>query len=140
MVYRFYCMALFHSQTRRHMINIYTNMHGISKKVMENNVVSDKLKVSHRLTSGGTFVAYIVHPMCSDSVFISKLQSLNAFNEVACLTDVGLKGLNQYMLSTVLTCTCLRKKRTQLLKSKVYDFQDTIPSFKYTEILEKITQ
>ena len=65
-VYRFYCMALFHSQTRRHMINIYTNMHGISKKVMENNVVSDKLKVSLRLTSGGKFVAYIVHPMCSD--------------------------------------------------------------------------
>ena len=27
--------------------------------------VSDKLKVSHSLTSGGTFVVYIVHPMCS---------------------------------------------------------------------------
>ena len=40
---------------------------------------SDKLKVSHSLTSGGTlFVVYIVHPMCSDgytknSVFISKI-------------------------------------------------------------------
>ena len=33
---------------------------------MDNNVVSDKLKVSHSLTSGGTFVVYIVHPMCSD--------------------------------------------------------------------------
>ena len=29
-------------------------MHGIAKK-MDNNVVSDKLKVSHSLTSGGTF-------------------------------------------------------------------------------------
>ena len=43
---------------------IYTSMHGIAKK--DNNVVSDKLKVSHSLTSGGTFVVYIVHPMCSD--------------------------------------------------------------------------
>ena len=33
---------------------------------MNYNVVSDKLKVSHSLTSGGTFVVYIVHPMCSD--------------------------------------------------------------------------
>ena len=43
---------------------IYTSMHGIAKK--DNNVVSDKLKVSHSLTSGGTYVVYIVHPMCSD--------------------------------------------------------------------------
>ena len=33
---------------------------------MDNNVVSDKLKVSHSLTSGGTFVVYTVHTMCSD--------------------------------------------------------------------------
>ena len=39
---------------------IYTSMHGIA------NGVSDKLKVSHSVTSGGTFVVYIVHPMCSD--------------------------------------------------------------------------
>ena len=32
----------------------------------DNNAVSGKLKVSHSLTSGGTFVVYIVHPMCSD--------------------------------------------------------------------------
>ena len=44
---------------------IYTSMHGIAKK-KDNNVVSDKLKVSHILTSGDTFVVYIVHPMCSD--------------------------------------------------------------------------
>ena len=43
---------------------IYTSMHGIAKK--DNNVVSDKLKVSHSLTSGVTFVVYTVHPMCSD--------------------------------------------------------------------------
>ena len=43
---------------------IYTSMHGIAKK--DNNVVSDKLKASHSLTSGDTFVVYIVHPMCSD--------------------------------------------------------------------------
>ena len=43
---------------------IYTSMHGIAK--MDNNVVSYKLKVSHSLTSGGTYVVYIVHPMCSD--------------------------------------------------------------------------
>ena len=35
---------------------------------MENNVVSDKLKVSNSLTLGGTFVVYIVH-----SVFVSKI-------------------------------------------------------------------
>ena len=35
-------------------------------KIMDNNVVSDKLKVSHSLTSGGIFVVYIAHPMCSD--------------------------------------------------------------------------
>ena len=45
---------------------IYTRMHGIAKKIMDNNVVSDKLKVSHSLMSGDTFVVYIVHPMCSD--------------------------------------------------------------------------
>ena len=55
---------------------IYTIMHGTAKK--DNNAVSDKLKVSHSLTSGGTFVVYIVHPMCSDgyikkSVLISKI-------------------------------------------------------------------
>ena len=44
---------------------IYTSMHGIAKK-KDNNAVSDKLKVSHSLTSGGTFVVYIIHPMCSD--------------------------------------------------------------------------
>ena len=49
---------------------IYTSMHGIAK--MDNNVVSDKLKVSHSLTSGDTFVVYIVHPMCSDG-FIKKV-------------------------------------------------------------------
>ena len=43
---------------------IYTSMHGIAKK--DNTVVSDKLKVSHSLISGGTFVVHIVHPMCSD--------------------------------------------------------------------------
>ena len=32
----------------------------------DNNVVSDKLKVSNSLTSSDTFVVYIVHPMCSD--------------------------------------------------------------------------
>ena len=57
---------------------IYTSMHSIAKNIMDNNVVSDKLKVSHSLTSGGTFVVYIVHLMCSDgyiknSVFISKI-------------------------------------------------------------------
>ena len=46
---------------------IYTSLHGIAKnKIMDNNVVSDKLKVSHTLTSDGTFVVYIAHPMCSD--------------------------------------------------------------------------
>ena len=43
---------------------IYTSMHDIAK--MDSNVVSEKLKVSHSLTSGDTFVVYIVHPMCSD--------------------------------------------------------------------------
>ena len=57
---------------------IYTSMHGIAKKIMDNNVVPDKLKASHSLTSGGTFVLLIVHPMCSDgyiknNVFISKI-------------------------------------------------------------------
>ena len=56
-------------------MNIYTSMHSIAKK--DNNAISDKLKVSHSLTSGGTFVVYIVHPMCSDgyikSVFIGKI-------------------------------------------------------------------
>ena len=33
---------------------------------MDNNVVSDKLKVSHSLTSGGKFFVYIVHQMCYD--------------------------------------------------------------------------
>ena len=55
---------------------IYTSMHVIAK-IMDNNVVSDKLKVSHNLTSGGTPVVYIVHPMFSDgyikSVIISKI-------------------------------------------------------------------
>ena len=32
---------------------MYTSMHGIAK-IMDNNVVSDKLKVQHSLTSGGT--------------------------------------------------------------------------------------
>ena len=42
-------------------------MHGIAKnKIVDNNVVSNKIKLSHSLTSGGTFVVYIVHPMCSD--------------------------------------------------------------------------
>ena len=40
---------------------------------MDMNVVSDKLKVSHSLTSGGTFVVYIVHPIYKKSVFISKI-------------------------------------------------------------------
>ena len=44
---------------------IYTSMHGIAK-IMDNNVVSDKSKVSHSLKSGGTFVVFIAHPMCSD--------------------------------------------------------------------------
>ena len=43
---------------------INTSMHGIAKK--DNNVVSDKLNVSHSLASGCTFVFYIVHRMCSD--------------------------------------------------------------------------
>ena len=54
-------------------IYIYTSMHGIAKK--DNNVVSDKLKVSHNLTSGGTFVVYIVHPMCSDEYMYIKIVS-----------------------------------------------------------------
>ena len=37
-------------------------MHDIAKRIMDNNVVLDKLKVSHSLFSGGTFVVYIVHP------------------------------------------------------------------------------
>ena len=45
---------------------IYSRMHGIAKEITDNNVVSDNLKVSHSLTSGDTFVVYIVHPMCSD--------------------------------------------------------------------------
>ena len=45
---------------------IYTSMHSVAKSIMDNNVVSDKLKVSHSLTSGSTFVVLIVHPMCSD--------------------------------------------------------------------------
>ena len=45
--------------------------------MMDNNVVSDKLKVSHSLTSGGTFVVYIVHPMCSDGYTQVKLQCLH---------------------------------------------------------------
>ena len=46
---------------------IYTSMHDIAKQIiMDNNLVSDKLKVSHSLTSGGTFAVYIVHPKCSD--------------------------------------------------------------------------
>ena len=50
---------------------IYTIMHGTAKK--NNNAVSDKLKVSHSLTSGGgTFVVYIVHPMCSDGYIKKK--------------------------------------------------------------------
>ena len=44
-------------------MNIYTSMHGIAK-IKDNNAISDKNKVSHSLTSGGTFVVYIVHPMC----------------------------------------------------------------------------
>ena len=48
---------------------------------MDNNVVSDQLKVQYSLTSGGTFVVYIVHPMCSDGYIkiacsLLKLQSL----------------------------------------------------------------
>ena len=47
---------------------------------MDKNVVSDKLKVSHSLSSGAT-VVFIVHPVCSDGyiklVFsLVKLQSL----------------------------------------------------------------
>ena len=60
---------------------IYTSMHGIAK-IMDNNVVSDKLKVSHILTSGGTLVVDSLHPMCSDRL-------INVFKENACLTDVG---------------------------------------------------
>ena len=48
-------------------------MHSIAKK--DNNVVSDKLKVSHSLTSGGTFVVYIVLPMCSDENMYIKIVS-----------------------------------------------------------------
>ena len=48
-------------------MNIYTSMHGIAKK--DNNAISDKLKVSYSLTSGGTFVVYILHPMCSEGLF-----------------------------------------------------------------------
>ena len=51
---------------------IYTSRHDIAK-IMDMNVVSDKLKVSHSLTSGGTFVVYIVHPIYKKSVFISKI-------------------------------------------------------------------
>ena len=47
-------------------IYIYASMHSFAKKIMDNNVVSNKLKVSHSLASDGTFVVYIVHPMCSD--------------------------------------------------------------------------
>ena len=43
---------------------IFKDMHGIAK-IMDNNVVSGKLKEYHSLTSGGTFVVYIVHPKCS---------------------------------------------------------------------------
>ena len=47
-------------------VHLYnTHKHSIAK-IVDNNVVSDKLKVQHSLRSGGTFVVYIVHPMCSD--------------------------------------------------------------------------
>ena len=47
--------------------HVYTSMHGIAKKIMDNNVhvVSDKLKVSYSLTSGGTFCC--LH--CTSNVF-----------------------------------------------------------------------
>ena len=35
-------------------------------KTMNTNVNADKLKVYHSLMSSGTFVIYIVHPMCLD--------------------------------------------------------------------------
>ena len=60
-------------------LNIYLKKHGSKRTAKctyiqacmallkkDKNAVSDKLKVSHSLTSGGTFVVYIVHPMCSD--------------------------------------------------------------------------
>ena len=50
---------------------IYTSMNGIAKK--DNNVVTDKLKVSHSLTSGGAFVVYIVNPMCSGGYMYIKI-------------------------------------------------------------------
>ena len=50
------------------------------KKIAQVSVIT--LKVSHSLTSGGTFVVYIVHPMCSDVYIISKI--------VFCLFDLIL--------------------------------------------------
>ena len=45
---------------------IYTSMHDTAK-IMDNNVVSDKLKVNKVVSQlDDTFVVYIVHPMCSD--------------------------------------------------------------------------
>ena len=56
---------------------IYTNRH-ISTKIMNNNVVSDKLKVYFSLMSNDTFDIYIVHRMYSDEhikiVFVHKTQ------------------------------------------------------------------
>ena len=37
-VYRFYCMELFHSQTRHHMINALINKHNCNKKLILNTV------------------------------------------------------------------------------------------------------
>ena len=37
MEFRFYCMALLHSQTRRHMINLFTGAKGIGKTFIQSN-------------------------------------------------------------------------------------------------------
>ena len=46
-------------------------------KIMDSNVVTDKLKVYHILMSNGTFVIYIVNVDCTSDVFRWTLKNSN---------------------------------------------------------------
>ena len=64
----------------------------------DNNAVSDKLKVSHSLTSGGTFVVYIVHPMCSGELFLRLclLGTFQLFIHSNLLIESLIRHVNKY--------------------------------------------
>ena len=52
MVYRFYCMALFHSQTRRHMINDYNMNESITFVTEIRNLPIKQLKPNNSPSVG----------------------------------------------------------------------------------------